>query len=361
MNPCGDSHRAVSLALAAALVALAALSPLTGCASAPRSAKTPSVAGAAGGASAQWIRHRLGYGALTYQMPAEPQVARIAHPAVDIDQAQLTVGNGGVVFEVESFHHEAPTLADASRLLSGAVTAFLQRIGGVVASRRAINVDGYPGEDLQCDFPSTGTSARVRVIVGRFEAYTVMASVPTSWREQLNADIERFMTSIQLDAGDAPDADGDGALSATTRYVEPVGAFFALRMPGAPRREQGTYNAESSQRPMVTYTVEAQGGAERWQVRVTSFEGRPAGSNYGRVVSELTGAGWVVRDDRAVSVQGYSGRAYVLASSDGRSLLTMRLFATESRIYDVRAVLPADSVESRREQLTSYFDSLRIL
>ena len=135
-----------------------------------------------------------------------------------------------------------------------------------------------------------------------------MATVPTSWREQLRADIERFVTSIQLDAGDAPDADGDGALSATARYVEPVGAFFALRMPGAPRREQGTYNAEASQRPMVTYTVEAPGGAERWQVRVTSFDGRPAGSNYARVLSELTGAGWVVRDDRAVSVQGYSGQ-----------------------------------------------------
>lgn len=348
-------------ALSAAAIA-ASLLHLDACsAPAAGSNKTPSVANATGGPAAVWTRRRLGYGALTYQMPADPQVSRIAHEPNDIDQAQLTAGNGGIVFEVESFPHDAPTLSDAARLLSGATTTFLQRIGAVVQTRQSIQVDGYPGEDLQCDFPSSGTSARVRIVVGRTQAYTALATVPMMWREALRNDVNRFVTSLQLDPGDAPDGDGDGALAANVRYVEPVGAYFALRMPGAPRREQADLTTPTGPRPMVSYTVEAPGGAERWQVRVTSFERRPEGASLGRVISELTAAGWVVREDRAVSVQGYSGRAYVLASADGHASLTVRLFATESRIYDVRVLLPVERVAERRAQISAYFDSLRIL
>lgn len=319
--------------------------------------------GASGGASAAtaWPRRRLAYTALTYEMPAEPELTRIAHESSDVDEASLAVLGGMMVLKVQSFPHDATALADAGRLLSGITATITQRMGGVVRARQAVVVDGYPGEDLMCEFPSTGIATRVRVMVGRWQVYTVIASLPLMIQDSLRQDANRFVDSVHFDRGDAPDPEGDGALSETFRYVEPVGAYFALRMPGAPRAAQGTFNTATGSAPMATYTVEAPGGAERWQVRVTVFNERPPGATLARVVSDLTSAGWALRDERVAVVQGYAGRAYELASADGRTVMSVRLYATESRLYDVRVALPREAHAARREQLTSYFESLRIL
>lgn len=339
-----------------------ALLGLSACASRQGSGKTPDmITQGSPPSGARWARRRLAYSALSYEMPAEPQVSRTVHEHGESNEAEFSAAGGGVAFMVETFPHDSTELADAGHLLTAAVSAFVQRTGGVVQSREAVTVDGYPGEDVRCIFPAMGATARMRVLVGRFEAYVALATMHVNMGPDILADIDRFIGSLHVDAGDAPEADGDGALSPQVRYVEPVGAFFALRMPGAPRRERQTATTPNGERPTATYTVESPSHDEQWQVRVSLFEHRPPPSVFADTLRDLGAHGWTLRESRATSLQGYTGREATLTSADGRSTLRVQLFATESRLYDVRAVVPTASAGARSEQIAAYFSSMRIL
>ena len=308
----------------------------------------------------RWARYRLGYTALTYELPGVPEVLHVAREN-DIEIARLALDNRRVQYNLRSFRHESIALADVNQLMANAITEHARRAGGVPRTRQPITVGGYPGVDLTFQFPNDAESARVRLLVGRTRSYAAILSYPTVAGTTLTEDFEHFLASLALDVGDAPEEDGDGRLSSETHYVEPVGALFAIRMPGRPRRTTTTFATPRGSSPVASYTVEGPNGGERWNVSVTAFEGRPPEGLFAQTVSALTSSSWTVREEREINTQGYPGREYVLASSDGRSTTRARLFVTSSRLYDVRVTHPAAPDAARDVRVNLYFDSLRIL
>ncbi len=226
-------------------------------------------------ATGQWARRRLGYTALSYQMPDAPEVLQL-NDDDHCELARLSRDEGRVRYEVRSFEHEAATLHNVDQLIAGALTDIAQRVGGVRRSQVALTQGGYPGVDLTYDFPQTRATVRVRMLVGRTRSYAAIVSYPIHADAYLRDDVARFHQGLEFDEGDLPEPDGDGALGAL-RYVEPVGAWFAVQMPGSPHREARTFTTPELTRPRVTYTVGAASGAERFVVAVTaSFERRAA-------------------------------------------------------------------------------------
>jgi len=145
------------------------------------------------------------------------------------------------------------------------------------------------------------------------------------------------------------------------RYVEPVGAWFAAQMPGNPRREARTFTTPELTRPRITYTVGSASGAERFVIGVTSFERRVPADALSVVTSAMTAAGWRVRDERPITMQGYAGRAYVLEQTGGSTVTDLRVFVAQSRIYEFMATHPAAPDNAYGARVRGFFDSLRIL
>jgi hypothetical protein len=183
--------------------------------------------------------------------------------------------------------------------------------------------------------------------------------LPSYASRAVHEDAAHFNGSLQLDAGDAPDPDGDGTLSTNWSYVHPFGAAFAIRMPGHPHRTEGQFNASGSARPTTIYTVESP--TESWQVIVTNLTPRPDARTFASVVATFTASGWRVTEEGPAHVQGFPGRSYVLVSADGRSTSNLRLYATESSLFGVRVTTPTADWTTRSAQVADYFNSLRIL
>lgn len=305
-----------------------------------------------------WVRRRLGYTALSYQMPDLPEVLQVDDDHTEI--ARVARDGGRVRYEIKSFEHETVALNNVHQLLDGALTEIARRVGGVRRNQTALTQGGYPGVDLTYDFPQTGATLRVRMLVGRTRSYAALVAYPTHADAYLREDVERFQGGLEFDEGDLPEADGDGAFG-PLRYVEPVGAWFAAQMPGSPRREAQTLTLPELTRPRITYTVGASGAEERYVVAVTTFDRGVPDATLAGVVSALTAAGWRVRDERPVTTQGYAGRAYTLDRSRDTALLQLRVFVTRSRVYEFMAKHPATSDDASAARLRGFFDSLRIL
>jgi len=310
-------------------------------------------------ATGSWARRRLGYTALSYQMPDAPEVLQV-NDDDHCELARVSRDEGRVRYEVRSFEHEAATLNNVDQLIAGALTDIAQRVGGVRRSQVALTQGGYPGVDLTYDFPQTRATVRVRMLVGRTRSYAAIVSYPIHADAYLRDDVARFHQGLEFDEGDLPEPDGDGALG-VLRYVEPVGAWFAVQMPGNPHREARTFTTPELTRPRVTYTVGAASGAERFVVAVTSFERRVPADALPAVVSAMTASGWRVRDERPITRQGYAGRAYSLEQSGGPSVTDLRVFVTRSRVYEFVATHPAAPDGACSARVRGFFDSLRIL
>lgn len=305
-----------------------------------------------------WARHRLGYTALTYELPAAPEVLHVAGDR-DLEVARAQGQRGRLRFEVRSFRHDETSLVQADELLARAITRTVHDAGGVVRSQSAANAGAYPGVLLGYELPARHMSLRARCVVGRARAYVAMVMFPDASLGALGRDVDRFLGALALDAGDEPEPDGDGAMGAP-RYVEPVGASFAAQMPCRPRRVQGAFATPAGDRPSMTYLCEGR-GAERWQVSVTSFDASPPENIFDLGAAALRADGWTVREQAWVTNRGHSGRATVLQARDGSTTTRDQLFVARGAVYELRVTLPTGEDAAQRAQITSFFDSLRIL
>ncbi|MFO0607215.1 MAG: hypothetical protein U0324_28895 [Polyangiales bacterium] len=306
-----------------------------------------------------WVHRRLGYTALTYEMPEVPEAL-----AVDDDDhcevARVSRDDGRVRFEVRSFEHESATLNNVDQLIATALTATARRMGGVRRSLVNLTQGGYPGADLTFDFPQSRGTLRVRMLVGRSRYYAAIVAYPSFAETALRPDVERFHNSLAFDAGDQPEADGDGAIGAP-QYVEPVGAWFAVRMPGRPRREARTLALPAGERPRIAYAVASAAGEEGFEVAVTAFPRRPPPEALAAVVAQATAQGATLRGERPVTAQGYAGRAYTIEHAGGQRVTELRVFVTETRLYEVRATRPAAPAAEVTARVDAFFNTLRIL
>jgi hypothetical protein len=310
-------------------------------------------------ATGPWARRRLGYTALTYQMPEAPEELRV-NDDDHCEIARVSRDQGHVRYEVRSFEHNVVALNNIDQLIANAMTGVAQRVGGVRRSQVALTQGAYPGVDLTFDFPQTGATLRLRMLVGRTRSYTALMAYPTLVDRYLREDIQRFLEGLEFDDGDRPEADGDGALGGL-RHVEPVGAWFAAQMPGSPRREALTFNTPQVTRPRVLYTVGSPNGAERYTVAVTVFERSVPPDAPAVALAALSAAGWSVRSERPSTTQGYAGRTYTLEQTGGASVTELKLLVTRSRLYEFAAMHPSAPDADCNTRVRGFFDSLRIL
>lgn len=310
-------------------------------------------------ANGPWSRRRLGYTALTFEMPDVPEVLAV-EDGERSEVARVSRDDGAVRYEVRSFEHHSDVLNNVDQLVAAALTEIAARVGGVRRTQATLTQGGYPGADLTFDFPRTGATIHVRMLVGRTRYYAAYAAFPTRADAVLRDDVARFHASLAFDEGDQPEADGDGVMGAP-QFVQPVGAWFAVRMPGRPRREARDVRLPEGPRPRVTYTVSAPSGDERFVVAVTAFERRPPAGVFAAALAGATGPGLTLRGERPITTQGFAGRAYTLEHADGRRVTELRMFVTRARLYEVSATRPAAPDAAAAERVSAFFDTLRIL
>lgn len=304
-----------------------------------------------------WMRYRLGYTALEYELPGTPEVLHVGHDEV-LEVARLGRDGDPVQYVVRSYPHDAVALNDVGQLVSASITQVVQRSGGARSAQSDTSVSGYPGADLVFDFPGDGSRLRVRLIVGRTQYYVLTVAYPAAAEATLQGDILRYHQSVRLDAGDRPELDGDGVVGAA-QYVEPVGALFVMRFPGHPRREAGLFSTTALSRPRIRYSVRSRDGRAAWQVAVTAFEHRPPADVIERALDAWRAEGWSVDAGRPITTQGFAGRAYALRRDGGAIAGALRLFVTQARLYEAHVAGPSPEGDGR--DAVAFLDSLRIL
>lgn len=308
--------------------------------------------------TAPWTRQRLGYTPLVYELPAPPEVLGLEDDATEI--ARLNRDGTMVHYEVRSAAHPETVQNDTEQLIVRAITRTVQRLGGTRREEVRLTQSGYPGVELRLEFPRTSASLRVRLLVGHQRSYLAMVSYPAFAETTLRADADHFLQSLELDPSDLPRPDGDGALG-EVQYAEPVGAMFAIRFPGRPRRETGTFSTPALTRPRITYSVGAAGSNDRWEVSMTAFERRRPNDLLPHVRAALTANGWTVRNEQPSVSHGYAGRAFTLERASGSIRANYRVYVTQGRLYEVLASSSGEASEARDARVRAFFDSFRVL
>jgi len=308
-----------------------------------------------------WPLWRLAYTGFVFQMPGTPVLTRSAANDDATLTAELSVP-GPAQFTVMATPHEEEELADVDRLLADSMRAAATRLGATVRSQRPLEVAGYPGVEVVVDMMQYGATGVVQFYVGRTATYSASVTFPQSAEASIAADARRFFESMRLDEGDRPDRVGQGQVEPGAQawlYRSPHAADFAVRMPGRPTRQALDVQTGSGTKHALTYAV---GDAGRsYRVTLTQYDERPPRGQLDGVRDMLVQQGYRVQSERALQVQGYAGREVVLAAPSGTTTLVVRLFTTETRLYDVRATLPTTATPTRDPDAARFFDSFRIL
>jgi hypothetical protein len=307
-----------------------------------------------------WVRQRLGYTALTYEVPSAPEVLFVESQHSS-EIARVAMDSLRVLYEVRSFTHAEGAEHSFEQLLTDAIDEEVTQTGSFVRLRATANSGNYPGVALQIESPRTGTNLNARVLVGRERSYIAMVVYPTAAGLSIRNDITHFLSSLTLDEGDAPDPLGDGTITEAPQLIQPVGALFAVQIPGRPLRTQSMLTTPQGDLPTVTYACQNQNATERWEVSVTQFSSHAPAHALDLVVAPLLAAGWVSQEHHPETNRGFAGNAYVLTSDNNTRTTHLRVFVTENRLYTARVTLPSTSVASRETLMRSFFSSLRIL
>lgn len=310
-----------------------------------------------------WPTWRLAYTGFVFQMPGTPSLTRSS----ERDDATLTadlVLPGPATFSVMAYSHEEEELANVDWLLAEATRMSAQRLGATVRSQRPLEVAGYPGLEVVIDMGQYGTTGVVQFYVGRTATYSAAVIFPQSIEPSIAQDVARFFSSVRLDDGDRPDRVGQGQLEAGAQawaYRSPHAADFAARMPGRPARSELDVQTSNGTKHALSYVVAAPDGSRSYRVTLTQYGDRPPRGQLDGLRDTLVRQGYRLQSERALQVQGYAGREYVLSAPNGATTLVVRLFTTESRLYDVRATLPANTQPASDPDTVRFLDSFRVL
>lgn len=303
---------------------------------------------------APWSRQRLGYSALVYETPSAPEVLATNEGRTEI--ARVIRDRSQVQYEVRCFPHDPDPEADIEARLTRGFREVIARHGGARRSDLRLQQSGYPGVEMFVDITSEGSTLRVRMFVGHTWSYVAFARYPTSAERLLQPDVEHFLRSLDLDAMDLPQPDGDGALG-EAQTLTPAGQDFAVRIPGRARRAVAPLTLGSLTRPRVSFTVGAD-NTEQWEVATTTFEGRRPDDLAATLQQSLVARGWTVRSVTPSLWQGYSGRRFELERANGARRAELRAYFTRSRLYEL---LAAGNTAPDAGRAATFFDSLRIL
>lgn len=204
-----------------------------------------------------------------------------------------------------------------------------------------------------------GALMLLHAAVGRrrvYAAYVVVRADAFRTRQPI---VARYLDSVVIDRADSPGASGDGRFdpaNAQWRYIYPLVDDFACILPGRPVRREESTRSGAQDFPTSVYTSSSADGSYGYEVRVVTTRARPPERLFDEVRDLTVRAGYAVESEAPAHHQGFAGREIVLGSQ--ASSVRLRMIATESRLYVLRAAWPRAQSRSAADL---FFDSLRIL
>lgn len=306
-----------------------------------------------------WYRH-VTAGNSSVEIPYQPRIetshARLDDgSSVDTTRAMATIGE--VTFFVLSNEFEAGVGPSPLETLDELLDGFLGDLEGLdIVASDAAWLNGHPGTVLEVQARDRTRDLVVRQYIGRSRAYLFGYAVATD-RRQFNAATERhFFSSIQLDARDALSPAGTGRLDyATWSWVYPPEADFAAEMPGAPRREDGSFMYGSETYDTYTYVVRSDDARTTMRVRYIPIYASARGEDVLTRLTSDAAQGGTLRGSGPTMRTGYGGQALVIDTAS--SVRFVLHILRNDGVFEIVHEMPRSDEQSNVAVRRRFFNS----